>query len=161
MRAPLMRIPFTEVLPSPTIIPRNANSLPGGIAALSRFLTAPPSPSLLRGVAHPEAAVVLSGAGISVASGLTDYRGANGTYRLNKAYRPIYYHEFLASHEARNRYWARSFLGWTNLRKASPNATHVAIKNLGLGEMGFVHSVITQNVDSFHLIAHPETPTLE
>jgi len=94
-----------------------------------------------------------------VASGLADYRGTNGTYRQNKTYRPIYYHEFLANHEARKRYWARSFLGWTNLHKAKPNATHIAIKDLA--DLGFVRNVITQNVDSFHSAAHPNLPTLE
>jgi NAD+-dependent protein deacetylase sirtuin 4 len=103
--------------------------------------------------------VILSGAGISVASGLADYRGTNGTYRVNKTYRPIYYHEFLANHEARKRYWARSFLGWTNLHKATPNVAHYAVKELG--QMGFIRNVITQNVDSFHSIAHPDLPTLE
>lgn len=103
--------------------------------------------------------MILSGAGISVASGLADYRGTNGTYRVNKTYRPIYYHEFLASHEARKRYWARSFLGWTNLHKARPNSTHHAVKDLG--EMGIVRSVVTQNVDSFHPQAHPSLATLE
>ncbi|CAG8956956.1 hypothetical protein HYFRA_00012007 [Hymenoscyphus fraxineus] len=163
MNKPLMRIPYTGPLPPPNIIPRNANTLPGAIAALSRFLTAPPSPSLQS--SHnsknydPESTVILSGAGISVASGLADYRGTKGTYIVNKTYRPIYYHEFLASHAARQRYWARSFLGWTNLHRASPNVTHYAIKTLG--GMGIVRSVVTQNVDSFHGIAHPEIPTLE
>jgi len=103
--------------------------------------------------------VILSGAGISVASGLADYRGVNGTYRQNKTYRPIYYHEFLSNHEARKRYWARSFLGWTNLHKAKPNVAHYAIKSLG--DMGFIRCVITQNVDSFHSRAHPDIKTLE
>lgn len=94
-----------------------------------------------------------------MASGLADYRGTNGTYRVNKTYRPIYYHEFLASHEARKRYWARSFLGWTNLHKARPNSTHHAVKDLG--DMGIVRSVVTQNVDSFHAQAHPTLATLE
>lgn len=154
-----MRIPYTGPLPPPSIIPRNANTLPGAIAALSRFLTAPPSPSLEDGSGDPESTVILSGAGISVASGLADYRGTNGTYRVNKTYRPIYYHEFLTNHEARKRYWARSFLGWTNLHKARPNAAHYAIKSLG--DMGIIRSVVTQNVDSFHSIAHPSIPTLE
>jgi NAD-dependent deacetylase sirtuin 4 len=154
-----MRIPYTGPLPAPSIIPRNANTLPGAIAALSRFLTAPPSPLLQNGNGDPESTVILSGAGISVASGLADYRGTNGTYRVNKTYRPIYYHEFLSNHEARKRYWARSFLGWTNLHKARPNAAHYAIKNLG--DMGIIRSVITQNVDSFHSVAHSSIPTLE
>jgi NAD-dependent SIR2 family protein deacetylase len=133
--------------------------LPGAIAALSRFLTAPPSSTLYDGAGDPESTVILSGAGISVASGLADYRGTNGTYRVNKTYRPIYYHEFLANHEARKRYWARSFLGWTNLHKARPNTAHYAIKSLG--DMGIIRSVVTQNVDSFHSVAHPDIPTLE
>lgn len=159
MRKPLMRIPYTGPLPPPNIIPRNANTVPGAIAALSRFLTAPPSPSLQDGTGDSQSTVILSGAGISVASGLADYRGTNGTYRQNKTYRPIYYHEFLQNHEARKRYWARSFLGWTNLHKARPNPAHYAIKNLG--DMGIVRSVITQNVDSFHTAAHAQLPTLE
>ena len=159
MQKPLMRIPYTGPLPSPNIIPRNANTITGAIAALSKFLTSPPTKSLPDGAGDPLSTVILSGAGISVASGLADYRGTNGTYRQNKTYRPIYYHEFLANHEARKRYWARSFLGWTNLHKAKPNSAHYAIKNLG--DMGLIRNLITQNVDSFHSIAHPDIPTLE
>jgi len=123
MQKPLMRIPYTGPLPSPTIIPRIANNIPGAISALAHFLSAPPSPSLRHSPSFqhassdPSSTVVISGAGISVASGLADYRGTNGTYRVNKTYRPIYYHEFIAHHEARKRYWARSFLGWTSLHK--------------------------------------------
>ncbi|KAI7528270.1 DHS-like NAD/FAD-binding domain-containing protein, partial [Hortaea werneckii] len=103
--------------------------------------------------------VILSGAGISVASGLADYRGSAGTYTLNKTYRPIYFHEFCASHEARKRYWARSFLGWTNLHRSRPNKGHEAVGSLG--KLGKLSSVITQNVDSFHPKAHPDLRTLE
>lgn len=121
--------------------------------------------------------ILLTGAGISVASGLADYRGENGTYRLNKTYRPIYYHEFIANHEARKRYWARSFLGWPNLVNAKPNAAHHAVRKLG--ELQVLSAVITQStsvclramsgmltyplsdVDSFHPLAHPALPTIE
>ncbi|KAJ9155096.1 Sir2 family protein [Pleurostoma richardsiae] len=153
MRKPLMRIPYTDVFAPPTVIPSSAKSLSGAVAALQEFLTAPPRRGL------PASAVVLSGAGLSVASGLADYRGDKGTYRVNKTYRPIYYHEFLGNHEARKRYWARSFLGWPTLHKAKPNAGHFAVRDLG--DLGLVRSVITQNVDSFHPTAHPHIPTLE
>jgi NAD-dependent deacetylase sirtuin 4 len=161
MKKPMLRIPYTGPLPPPRIIPRNANNTRGALSALSNFLTAPPSPRLTApGLQHDgSSTLLLTGAGISVASGLADYRGSKGTYRLNKTYRPIYYHEFVSNHEARKRYWARSFLGWTNLHKAKPNAGHWAVKHLG--EMGIVRRVITQNVDSFHPTAHPELPTLE
>ncbi|KAL6853165.1 DHS-like NAD/FAD-binding domain-containing protein [Trichoderma novae-zelandiae] len=153
MRKPLMRIPYTDILPSPRIIPASAHSLQGALAALHNFFAAPPPNAL------PSSTVVLTGAGLSVASGLADYRGPKGTYRVNKTYRPIYYNEFVQNHEARKRYWARSFLGWSSLVKAKPNAGHYAIRDLG--DLGLISAVITQNVDSFHPRAHPHIPSLE
>lgn len=152
---PVMRIPYTDPLPAPRIIPASAASASGAIAALAEFLTQSSSPSS----ATPPNTVLLTGAGISVASGLADYRGKNGTYTLNKTYKPIYYNEFTSHHSARKRYWARSYLGWTNLEKAKPNVTHYAIGDLG--RLGLVKQVITQNVDSFHPRAHPELSTIE
>jgi len=143
MQKSFMRIPYTGPLPPPIIIPRNANTPSGAVAALSAFLAAPPRSPKPAGHDHEPSTVLLTGAGISVASGLADYRGTNGTYTLNKTYRPIYYHEFITNHEARKRYWARSFLGWTNLFKAKPNNAHWAVKRLG--EMGVLKSVITQS----------------
>ncbi|KAI7478389.1 DHS-like NAD/FAD-binding domain-containing protein [Hortaea werneckii] len=151
---PLMRIPYTAPLPSPTIIPASASTIPGAVAALDDFLNTP-----VRSAPGNGKTVILSGAGISVASGLADYRGSAGTYTLNKTYRPIYFHEFCASHEARKRYWARSFLGWTNLHRSKPNKGHEAVGSLG--KLGKLSSVITQNVDSFHPKAHPDLRTLE
>ncbi|KAL2271838.1 hypothetical protein VTJ83DRAFT_1209 [Remersonia thermophila] len=155
MARPRIRIPYTDLFPPPRPVPRTASSLPGAVAALHEFLLSPPP----RDRNLPGGTVVLTGAGLSVASGLSDYRGDRGTYRTNKSYRPIYYHEFLASHEARKRYWARSFLGWGALRHAGPNAGHRAVRDLAA--MGLVGRVVTQNVDSFHARAHPELPTLE
>lgn len=158
---PLMRIPYTAPLPAPTIIPASASTLPGALAALQDFLLSPsPSPDTTTTTYRtPGKPLILSGAGISVASGLADYRGSQGTYTLNKTYRPIYFHEFSANHEARKRYWARSFLGWTNLNRSKPNAAHSAVRELG--RLGLVGGVVTQNVDSFHTLAHPELRTLE
>lgn len=127
-----MRIPYTGPLPPPQIIPDDAKTLSGAVTALKRFLNAEQSST-----------VILSGAGISVPSGLADYRGVNGTYTQNKSYRPIYFQEFIRSHQARQRYWARSFFGFTTLTKAKPNAAHEAVRRLG--ELGLVKSVITQS----------------
>ncbi|OAA53413.1 NAD-dependent histone deacetylase, silent information regulator Sir2 [Cordyceps fumosorosea ARSEF 2679] len=154
MPKPLLRIPYTEILAAPTVAPPSATSVPGAVAALRRFFAAPlPDPS------RAPKTLVLTGAGLSVASGLPDYRGVNGTYRVNKTYRPIFHHEFLASHEARKRYWARSFLGWSATHGAAPNAAHYAVRDMG--RLGLLSAVVTQNVDSFHTRAHPEMPTIE
>ncbi|OJJ79645.1 putative SIR2 family histone deacetylase [Aspergillus glaucus CBS 516.65] len=160
MTTPSIRIPFTGPLPPAIITPPSARTIAGAIDAITSFLTAAPSPHL-RGidVGRNSQTVLLTGAGISVASGLSDYRGENGTYITNKTYRPIYYHEFVTRHESRKRYWARSFVGWPGLQKAKPNTTHWAIKDLGA--KGYLSSVVTQNVDSFHSFAHPELPTIE
>ena len=131
MPGPLLRIPYTSPLPSPRIVPLSAKTFEGAVEALSNFL------------APSGQTVLLSGAGISVASGLADYRGKNGTYTLNSLYRPIYFHEFTSSHEARKRYWARSFLGWPTLERAKPNIAHNAVGELG--RLGFVDTVITQS----------------
>ncbi|RKF59630.1 NAD-dependent protein deacylase SIR4 [Erysiphe neolycopersici] len=159
MQKSLLKIPYLGPLAPPHIIPKDAGSLSGAVTALREFLITSPSSSLPDDVLDPASTVLLTGAGLSVASGLADYRGTAGTYKVNRNYRPIYYHEFLSSHEARKRYWARSFLGWKNLDRAKPNPAHFAIKDLGA--MKIVRSVITQNVDSFHLTAHPDLPTLE
>ncbi|KAF8471788.1 DHS-like NAD/FAD-binding domain-containing protein [Kalaharituber pfeilii] len=105
-------------------------------------------------IIHPGRTLLLTGAGVSVDSGLADYRGENGIYRLNKRYRPIFYGEFIAKHEARksHRYWARSFLGWPTVEKARPNKAHLAIARLS--KMRLISGIITQNIDSLHHISH-------
>ena len=152
-----MRIPYnTGSLPPPIIIPRFASTPTGARHALSRFLSVPilPGPHRTTVNSISPKVVLLTGAGISVASGLADYRGTGGTYTLNKTYRPIYYNEFITNHEARKRYWARSFLGWTNLYRAKPNVAHLAVKDLG--KLGVVSSVITQSKCIMHLFVCPE-----
>jgi NAD-dependent deacetylase sirtuin 4 len=147
---PLLRVPYTDPLPLPRIIPTSASTTSGAIAALIDFLA--PSLTTHAGQSriaskltrqHHGKTLLLTGAGISVASGLADYRGVNGTYTLNKTYKPVYYHEFCENHEARKRYWARSFLGWTNLDKARPNTAHRACAELG--KLDVVGDVITQS----------------
>ena len=134
------RIPFTAPLPPPArILPASATTVEGAVAALASFLDR-----------HGPKTLLISGAGISVASGLPDYRGVGGSYvRNNGAYRPVFLHEFCATHEARQRYWARSFLGWPAVARARPNAAHAAVAQLQ--RMGLLcGGAVTQNVDSLH-----------
>lgn len=92
--------------------------------------------------------VVLSGAGLSTESGIPDYRGAGGTLRRHS---PMTYQEFVGSEAARQRYWARSHVGWPVVAQARPNVGHRAVA--ALQRDGYVFGVITQNVDGLHQAA--------
>lgn len=102
-------------------------------------------------------ALVMTGAGVSVDSGIAPYRGENGHYTVHKTYRPIFYHEFIdpseKGHLARQRYFSRSYLGFPPVRVAKPNRTHYSIA--AIQRLGYVPEYITQNVDNLHHAATP------
>ncbi|QIM20579.1 NAD-dependent protein deacetylase [Phycicoccus sp. HDW14] len=95
---------------------------------------------------HP-GTLVLTGAGMSTDSGIPDYRGRDGTRRVM----PMQHGEFCASTDNRQRYWARSFVGWQRFSRAEPNAGHRAVA--ALQQVGTLGAVITQNVDGLHQAA--------
>jgi NAD-dependent SIR2 family protein deacetylase len=109
------------------------NTLQHDIHALANFLTD-----------HPRL-VVLTGAGISSASGIPTYRDQHGTWLHGT---PIQEQAFLKNEYTRRRYWARSWHGWPVLRDARPNPAHFALAQLE--ERGHIELLITQNVDRLH-----------
>ncbi|HND31990.1 MAG TPA: NAD-dependent protein deacetylase [Myxococcota bacterium] len=86
--------------------------------------------------------VALTGAGCSTESGIPDYRGPDSKPRT-----PIQFKDFMASEQARARYWARSRRGWPHFSRARPNPSHHALAEL---ETAGLVGIITQNVDRLH-----------
>jgi NAD-dependent deacetylase len=89
--------------------------------------------------------LIFSGAGVSTASGIPDFRGPNGVWTRR---RPVYYDEFLASEAARVEYWDYKLETWEIYQRAQPNAVHHAVA--ALEHAGKALAVVTQNVDGLH-----------
>ena len=101
-----------------------------------------PEAAAIIGAGH---VTVLSGAGISLASGIPTYRDALGQWLGAE---PITHQAFMRDAMARRRYWARSAHGYPLMSKASPTEAHVALASFE--RMGLLRECITQNVDVLH-----------
>jgi NAD-dependent deacetylase len=89
--------------------------------------------------------LALTGAGISVESGIPDFRSAGGLW---SKYDPAEYATIHAFRQDPEKIWnmLRDMDGL--IAQARPNPAHI-----GIGEMeklGFLHCIITQNVDNLH-----------
>lgn len=89
--------------------------------------------------------LVLSGAGCSTRSGIGDYRDEHGAW---KRAQPVQHRDFVDKHSVRQRYWARSQVGYPEFHKAEPNGAHDQLA--AWENEGWVLGVITQNVDRLH-----------
>jgi NAD-dependent SIR2 family protein deacetylase len=103
---------------------------------------------MLAGLVARGGVLILSGAGLSTESGIPDYRGPTGLARRAE---PMTFQTFTGSAAARQRYWARSHLGWRHITAAAPNTGHQVVAELG--RRGLLAGIITQNVDGLHQAA--------
>ncbi len=107
--------------------------MPDPITALAGFVDA-----------HP-CLFVLTGAGVSTGSGIPGYRDREGQWQRKQ---PVTHQEFLGSEAVRQRYWARSMIGFEVMAGAVPNAAHRALARLE--QAGRIGQLVTQNVDGLH-----------
>ncbi|RUL70152.1 NAD-dependent protein deacetylase [Dyella choica] len=96
-------------------------------------------------VARHRRLFVLTGAGCSTDSGIPDYRDIEGGW---KRAQPVTYQAFMGEALTRQRYWARSLIGWRRFGKALPNLTHHALARLEQRDK--LTLLLTQNVDGLH-----------
>lgn len=104
-----------------------------------------PAAELLDFVERHPRLFVLTGAGISTDSGIPGYRDEQGRWQRSA---PMTISAFMSGHAARQRYWARSMVGWPVAAGALPNISHRVVAQLG--EAARVAALVTQNVDGLH-----------
>jgi len=99
-------------------------------------------------MATAERILVFTGAGISTASGIPDYRGPEGVWKTRT---PVFYDQFMTEHDARVEYWRQKAEDREAFGSARPNAVHRSI--VELQRAGRIELVVTQNVDGLHRVA--------
>lgn len=104
-----------------------------------------PAESLVEFIQSHASIFVLTGAGVSTASGLPNYRDEAGNWMHQK---PMEYRDFIQQRASRQRYWARSAVAWQRFVQARPNPAHHAL--VRLQSLMKVSRLVTQNVDRLH-----------
>lgn len=89
--------------------------------------------------------IALTGAGISVESGIPDFRSAGGLW---DKYDPSVYASIFSFRSMPEKVWEMIFELIDMTEKAKPNPAHIALAELE--KMGLLKAVITQNVDNLH-----------
>jgi NAD-dependent deacetylase len=112
---------------------------------------------LAKEIVNSKHLIAFTGAGISTESGIPDYRSKGGIW---DKFRPVYIDEFMSSQESRIKYWQRKTELYSALVNAPPNAAHRGLAELY--RLGFLKTVITQNIDGLHQKAGvPDDATIE
>lgn len=94
--------------------------------------------------------VALTGAGISTASGIPDFRSQDGIYsKYPDAEKLATYDLFVSDPEIRKKAWLSQL--HSPIWNASPNKAHQVLASLE--KRGLLKSIITQNIDGLHQLA--------
>ncbi|OPY10876.1 MAG: NAD-dependent protein deacetylase [Syntrophus sp. PtaB.Bin001] len=105
---------------------------------------------IARWITEAKSVVIFTGAGLSTESGIPDFRSPGGVW---DKYNPedFYFDRFMASEISRWKYWQMATEMYEPMKKAQPNAAHLAIAELE--KLGKLDCVITQNIDNLHVRA--------
>ncbi len=96
-------------------------------------------------------AAAFTGAGVSTASGVPDFRSPGGIW---SRYKPVPFQEFVLDPEARRRYWVYKKETYRDFADARPNPAHHALARME--SAGRLRAVVTQNIDGLHQDAGSE-----
>jgi len=99
-------------------------------------------------LAESQSAVAFTGAGISTASGIPDFRSPGGVWATNQ---PVYFDDFVSSAKARQEYWRQKAIAHRDFADARPNAGHHVLARWE--QTGKLRAVVTQNIDGLHQLA--------
>ena len=101
-------------------------------------------------LADAERITVLTGAGMSTASGIPDFRGPQGVWTLDpEAERVSTLSYYLTDPAVRKAAWQRRT--WSPVFSAEPNAAHRALADLE--RTGRLRALVTSNTDGLHQLA--------
>jgi len=99
-------------------------------------------------IVHSKKTIAFTGAGISVESGIPDFRGAQGLWQK---YDPEEYAHIQAFYANPERVWLMLKEMFALVLAAKPNPAHIGLAELE--RMGLLSSIVTQNVDGLHQAA--------
>ncbi len=97
-------------------------------------------------ISRAKRVLCFTGAGISTASRIPDFRGPQGVWQTRS---PVDYQQFIDSEASRIEYWDFKLEGYPAFRDAKPNPAHYAIAELE--RLGKLALLVTQNIDGLHL----------
>ncbi len=108
-------------------------------------MTQEPNAELVELLKTAKRILVFTGAGVSTNSGIPDYRGPSGLWKVNQ---PVMYQAFMTTEAARIEYWTQKEENWPIFRDAEPNGVHRSI--VELEKAGKLTMCVTQNIDGLH-----------
>ncbi len=99
----------------------------------------------IKAIKNSNFTVALTGAGVSVESGLPDFRSPDGIWNKYDITKYAYLANF---YEDPKRIWDFVRELYSSYSDAKPNSGHIALARLE--EMGYLKCIITQNIDNLH-----------